>query len=154
MRGDLTVVAIPISEETSKKAGDFSTMIVAEVTTDEGTLRAGGTMFGHEYLRLVLMDDYQLDGYLDGTLLIYRHRDVPGLIGLVGTVLGKNNINIAHMALGRETTQPGGDSVAVINLDSKPGQAVIDEILQHPDVTGVDIVQLPAAGAPLPWLGL
>ncbi|HCS53885.1 phosphoglycerate dehydrogenase [Rubinisphaera sp.] len=145
---------IPISEETSKKAGDFSTMIVAEVTTDQGTLRAGGTMFGHEYLRLVLMDDYQLDAYLDGTMLIYRHRDVPGLIGLVGTVLGKNNINIAHMALGRETNQPGGDSVAVINLDSKPGQEVIDEILSNKDVTAVEIVQLPAAGAPLPWLGL
>jgi len=145
---------IPVSEETSKKAGDFSTMIVAEVSTDQGTLRAAGTMFGHEYLRLVLLDDFQLDAYLDGTLLIYRHKDVPGLIGLIGTVLGKHNINIAHMALGRENTQPGGDSVAVINLDSKPDQAVIDEILQHPDVTAVETVQLPPAGAPLPWLGL
>ncbi|MCG6158530.1 phosphoglycerate dehydrogenase [Rubinisphaera margarita] len=145
---------IPVSEETSKKAGDFSTMIVAEVSTDQGTLRAAGTMFGHEYLRLVLLDDFQLDAYLDGTLLIYRHKDVPGLIGLIGTVLGKHNVNIAHMALGRENTQPGGDSVAVINLDSKPEQAVIDEILQHPDVTAVEIVQLPPGGAPLPWLGL
>ena len=145
---------VPISEETSKKAGDFSTMIIAEVTTDQGTLRAGGTMFGREYLRLVLLDDYQLDGYLDGTLLIYRHKDVPGLIGAVGTTLGKNQINIAHMALGREAERPGGDSVAVINLDTRPSDAVLEEIRQHPNVTGVEIVQLPPAGAPLPWLGL
>jgi len=145
---------VPISEETSKKAGDFSTMVIAEVTTDQGTLRAGGTLFGREYLRLVLLDDYQLDGYLDGTMMVYRHKDVPGLIGAVGTTLGKHKINIGHMALGRETEQPGGDSIAVFNLDTRPSDEVIDEIRQHPDVTDVEIVQLPAAGAPLPWLGL
>lgn len=145
---------VPISEETSKKAGDFSTMVIAEVTTDQGTLRAGGTLFGREYLRLVLLDDYQLDGYLDGTMMVYRHKDVPGLIGAVGTTLGKHKINIGHMALGRETEQPGGDSIAVFNLDSRPSDEIIEEIRQHPDVTDVEIVQLPAAGAPLPWLGL
>lgn len=145
---------VPISEETSKKAGDFSTMIIAEVTTDQGTLRAGGTLFGREYLRLVLLDDYQLDGYLDGTMMVYRHKDVPGLIGAVGTTLGKHKINIGHMALGRETEQPGGDSIAVFNLDTRPSDEIIEEIRQHPDVTDVEIVQLPAAGAPLPWLGL
>ncbi|WP_237229204.1 phosphoglycerate dehydrogenase [Rubinisphaera sp. JC750] len=145
---------VPISEETSKKAGDFSTMVIAEVTTDQGTLRAGGTLFGREYLRLVLLDDYQLDGYLDGTMMVYRHKDVPGLIGAVGTTLGKHKINIGHMALGRETEQPGGDSIAVFNLDTRPSDEIIEEIRQHPDVTDVEIVQLPAAGAPLPWLGL
>ncbi|MCA8995260.1 MAG: phosphoglycerate dehydrogenase, partial [Planctomycetaceae bacterium] len=145
---------VPISVETSQKAGDFSTMIIAEVTTDQGTLRVGGTMFGREYLRLVLLDDFQLDSYLDGTLLIYRHKDVPGLIGAVGTTLGKHQINIAHMALGRENDKPGGDSVAVINLDSLPDEKVFEELRTHPNVTDVEIVQLPPAGAPLPWLGL
>lgn len=145
---------VPITVETSQKAGDFSTMIVAEVTTDQGTLRVGGTMFGREYLRLVLLDDFQLDSYLDGTLLIYRHKDVPGLIGAVGTTLGKHEINIAHMALGRESQTPGGDSVAIINLDSRPADEVIAELREHPNVTDVEIVQLPDAGAPLPWLGL
>ncbi len=145
---------VPISVETSQKSGDFSTMIVAEVNTDQGTLRVGGTMFGREYRRLVLLDDFQLDSYLDGTLLIYRHKDVPGLIGAVGTTLGKHDINIAHMALGRESQVPGGDSVAIINLDSRPSEAVIAELREHPNVTDVEIVQLPNAGAPLPWLGL
>lgn len=145
---------VPISEQTSKQAGDFSTIIVATVVTDNRTLKIGGTLFGREYLRMVLMDGFQLDAYLDGCLLIYRHRDVPGLIGYVGTICGKNNLNIGHMSLGRGQDEPGGDSIAVINLDAKPSPEVLEEIRNHPDVTGVDIVQLPEAGAPLPWLGL
>ncbi len=145
---------VTISEQTSKEAGDFSTMIAAKVVTDNRTLKVAGTMFGHEYLRMVQLDDFQLDAYLDGCLLIYRHRDVPGLIGFIGSICGKNNLNIAHMSLGRSQKEPGGDSVAVINLDAKPSDDVLEEIRNHAEVTGVDIVQLPLAGAPLPWLGL
>ncbi|MBL4883733.1 MAG: phosphoglycerate dehydrogenase [Planctomycetaceae bacterium] len=145
---------VSVNEQTAKQAGDFSTMIVATVVTDNRTLKIAGTLFGHQYLRMVQMDDFQIDAYMDGCMLIYRHRDVPGLIGFIGTICGKNNLNIAHMALGRGQSDPGGDSVAIINLDSKPDAAVLEEIRNHPDVTGVDIVQLPEAGAPLPWLGL
>ncbi len=145
---------VTISEQTSKEAGDFSTMIAGTVVTDNRTLKVAGTIFGHEYLRMVQMDDFQLDAYLDGCLLIYRHRDVPGLIGFIGSICGENNLNIAHMSLGRSQKEPGGDSVAVINLDAKPSDDVLEEIRNHADVTGVEIVELPEAGAPLPWLGL
>jgi len=145
---------VTISEQTSKEAGDFSTMVAGSVVTDNRTLKVAGTMFGHEYLRMVQLDDFQLDAYLDGCLLIYRHRDVPGLIGFIGSICGKNNLNIAHMSLGRSQKEPGGDSVAIINLDAKPSDDVLEEIRNHADVTGVDIVELPKAGAPLPWLGL
>ncbi len=145
---------VTISEQTSKEAGDFSTMIVGSVVTDNRTLKVAGTMFGHEYLRMVQLDNFQMEAYLDGCLLIYRHRDVPGLIGFIGSICGKNNLNIAHMSLGRTQKEPGGDSIAVINLDAKPSEEVLEEIRNHDEVTGVDIVELPEAGAPLPWLGL
>ena len=145
---------VTISEQTSKEAGDFSTMIVGSVVTDNRTLKVAGTMFGHEYLRMVQLDNFQMEAYLDGCLLIYRHRDVPGLIGFIGSICGKNNLNIAHMSLGRTQKEPGGDSIAVINLDAKPSEEVLAEIRNHEEVTGVEIVELPEAGAPLPWLGL
>ena len=68
------------------------------------------------------------------------------------TVCGQHNVNIAHMALGREKNEPGGSSVAVLNLDNQPSQDVLSEISDHPEVTGVELVRLPAAGAALPWL--
>ncbi|MFG0296204.1 MAG: phosphoglycerate dehydrogenase [Maioricimonas sp. JB045] len=143
---------IELTESTSSELGAFSTMIAATVHTDQGELSAAGTMFGNEFLRLVRLDNYQMDAYLDGLMLLYRHRDVPGLIGAIGTVFGKHQVNISHMALGREKNEPGGDAIAVLNLDNEPSQAAMDEVQAHPDVTGVQLVKLPEAGAPLPWL--
>jgi D-3-phosphoglycerate dehydrogenase len=143
---------IRITESASSEVGDFSTMIRASVETDAGEVTAAGTIFGKQFLRLVRLGHFGLDAYLDGTLLIYRHRDVPGLIGFIGTVFGKHQVNIAHMALGRERNEPGGDAVAVLNLDNEPSAQALDEVRQHAEVTGVEVVKLPPAGAPLPWL--
>jgi D-3-phosphoglycerate dehydrogenase / 2-oxoglutarate reductase len=143
---------IRITESSSSEVGDFSTMIRATIETDSGELTAAGTIFGKQFLRLVRLGQFSLDAYLDGRLLIYRHRDVPGLIGFIGTVFGRHQVNIAHMALGREKNEPGGDAVAVLNLDNEPSPAALDEVRGHGEVTGVDVVKLPPAGAPLPWL--
>ncbi len=143
---------IQITESSSSEVGDFSTMIRATIETDAGELTAAGTIFGKQFLRLVRLGPFGLDAYLDGQLLIYRHRDVPGLIGFIGTVLGKHQVNIAHMALGRERSEPGGDAVAVLNLDNEPSAEALAEVRSHPEVTGVELVKLPRAGEPLPWL--
>lgn len=143
-----------IATSTEAKAGAFSTLVTATIVTDDGELSASGTMFGTEFLRLVKLDNYQMDAYLDGLMFVYRHRDVPGLIGAIGTALGKHNINISCMALGREQSAPGGKSIAILNLDNEPSAAVIAEIQAHPDVTGVQLVKLPKAGASLPQLGI
>ncbi len=143
---------ICITESSSSDVGDFSTMIRATIETDAGELVAAGTIFGKQFLRLVRLGAFSLDAYLDGMLLIYRHRDVPGLIGFIGTVMGRHNVNIAHMALGRERNEPGGDAVAVLNLDNEPSPEALEEVRRHPEVTGLEVVKLPPAGAPLPWL--
>ncbi|MBT4864826.1 MAG: phosphoglycerate dehydrogenase [Planctomycetaceae bacterium] len=143
---------IEITESSTSEGGAFSTMISATIQTDSGELTAAGTTFGEEFLRLVRLGPFPLESYLDGLLLIYRHRDVPGLIGYVGTILGRHDVNIAHMALGRKQNVPGGDSVAVLNLDNAPSPEALAEIAEHANVTGIEVVRLPPAGAPLPWL--
>ena len=143
---------IEIKEELSHEVGDFSTLVSATVVTDTGELTAAGTIFGKQFLRLVRLDQFHLDAYLDGLLLLYRHIDRPGVIGFIGTVCGKCGVNIAHMALGREKNEPGGDAIAVLNLDNEPDAATLDEVAQNPAVTGVQLVKLPRAGEPLPWL--
>ncbi|MEW4487590.1 phosphoglycerate dehydrogenase [Thalassoglobus sp. JC818] len=145
---------IAISQTSTSETGAFATMIAATVRTDQREITAGGTTFGNDFLRLVKLNDYQLDAYLDGLMLIYRHKDVPGLIGAIGTTFGKHQVNISHMALGREKNEPGGEAVAVLNLDNAPSEEALQEVQSHPDVTGVQLVNLPPAKAPLPWLGL
>jgi D-3-phosphoglycerate dehydrogenase len=141
---------IQITESISRESRDFSTLVSTTVVTDHGDFSAAGTIFGNEFLRLVRLDGFPLDAYLDGQLLIYRHVDKPGLIGYIGTVCGNYEVNISHMALGRAAT--GGASLAVLNVDSSPSEEARQEIGDHEFVTGVDHVKLPAAGAPLPWL--
>lgn len=143
---------IPITESSSGDCENFASMVSVVLNTDNGRFEASGTIFGNQFLRLVRLNEYHFEAYLDGLLLIYRHRDVPGLIGFIGTVFGEHNINIAQMALGRKQDRPGGDSVAVLNLDSEPTQEAIQKVKGHQEVSGVDIVRLPPAGAPVPWL--
>lgn len=143
---------IEINEELSHEVGDFSTMISATVVTETGELTAAGTVFGKQFLRLVRIDQFHLDAYLDGLLLLYKHIDKPGVIGFIGTICGKHNVNIAHMALGRERNEQGGDAIAVLNLDNAPDAATLAEVAEHKAVTAVQLITLPRAGEPLPWL--
>ncbi len=143
---------IEITESSSSERGDFATLVSATVLTDDGEISAAATIFGHEFLRLVKLGDFHLDAYLDGDLFMYHHLDAPGLIGFLGTIFGKHNVNIAHLALGRKV--PGGPAVAVLNLDNPPSAVALEEVKSHAKVTSIEVVQLPPAGAPLPWLGL
>lgn len=142
---------IEITESSSTEVGDFSTLVSATVVTDQGEITAAATIFGKQFLRLVKLDQFQLDAYLDGTLLLYRHTDRPGVIGFIGTVCGRHQVNIAHMALGRVRNEPGGASIAVLHLDSEPSQAALAEVAQNDALQSVTLVKLPEAGAPLPW---
>jgi len=142
---------IEITESSSTEVGDFSTLVSATLITDHGEVTAAGTIFGKQFLRLVKLDQFHLDAYLDGLLLLYRHTDKPGVIGSVGTACGKHSVNIAHMAVGRLKNEPGGDAIAVLNLDNEPSAAALEDISKNDAVQHVQVVKLPLAGAPLPW---
>ena len=141
---------ISIVEETSTDPGDFGSLIQAEVTTEEKTYLAAGTLFGKEFVRLVRIGPYRLDAHLDGHLLIFTHYDRPGLIGFIGTTFGRHGVNIAQMNVGRE--KPSGQAIGVVNLDARPSDAALEEVKAHPDILSVSLIALPEAGATPPWL--
>lgn len=142
---------IEIVERISPKKGDFGTLVEADVTTEKRTYTAASTLFGNQYLRLVHLGPYRLDTYLDGVLLIFTHRDVPGLIGFIGTIFGKHQVNIAQMNVGRQVA--GGEAIAVLNLDSAPPEEALREVRNHPQISSLNVVKLPPAGVMPPWLG-
>jgi D-3-phosphoglycerate dehydrogenase len=142
---------IEIVEQTSSQKGDFSTLLRADVQTDKKTYTAAGTLFGHQFLRLVQLGPYHLDAYMDGVMLLFTHRDLPGLIGFIGTIFGKHQVNIAQMTVGRQ--QPGGEAIAVLNLDSLPPEEALKEVRAHPQISSMSVVKLPPAGQLPPWFG-
>jgi D-3-phosphoglycerate dehydrogenase len=143
---------IKVVEEKTTETGDFGTMIQAEVTTDKKRYTAAGTLFGKEFLRLVRLGPFHLDAHFDGNLLIFTHRDVPGLIGFIGTTFGRHNVNIAQMNVGREADTPGGEAIGVVNLDAVPPESAIEEVRAHKDILSLSLIKLPKAGALPPWL--
>ena len=143
---------IAIVEEKTTDTGDFGTMIQTEVMTDRKEYVAAGTLFGKQFLRLVRLGPYRLDSHLDGTLFVFTHRDVPGLIGFIGNTFGRHNVNIAQMNVGREHDQPGGEAIGVVKLDVTPSDAAIEEVKAHPDVLSVSLIRLPKAGELPSWL--
>src|SRR5208337_4880086 len=112
---------------------------------------ASGTLFGNQFLRLVQLGQYHLDAYMDGIMLLFTHRDVPGLIGFIGTIFGKYNVNIAQMTVGRQL--PGGEAIAVLNLDALPPDVAVQEVRAHPMISSVSAVKLPQAGEMPVWFG-
>jgi D-3-phosphoglycerate dehydrogenase len=144
---------IELIEQRSSDVGDFSSLITAEVVSDAGTSSVSGALFGNNMPRLVQYGGSRLESYLDGTLLIFIHRDMPGVIGKVGGITGKHGVNIAQMSVGRATHKPGGEAVGVLSLDSTPPAEAMSELLALPHVTQAWVVKLPPQGEYPPWMG-
>jgi D-3-phosphoglycerate dehydrogenase len=142
---------IEIAESSNPKKGDFASLLHAEVETEQGTSIAAGTLFGDQYVRLVQLGPYRMEGYLDGVLLVFTHRDVPGMIGFIGTIFGSHGVNIAQMTVGRQT--PGGEAIGILNLDSPPSEEAVNAVKAHKQISNVTVVKLPPAGELPGWLG-
>jgi len=79
--------------------------------------------------RLLRIDEIDVEAPLQGNIIYIRNRDVPGVIGRVGTVLGEHNVNIASFSLGRaeDSKEPRG-AVAVVQVDSQVSEAVLQDL--------------------------
>ncbi|MFO0896389.1 MAG: phosphoglycerate dehydrogenase [Pirellulales bacterium] len=141
---------IELVEQKRGDLGAFSSVISAQLKTTDGECTVGGTLFGNNMPRLVQIDEHRLETYLDGILLIFKHEDVPGIIGKVGTIFGAHNVNIGQMSVGR--AKPGGRAIGVLNLDNPPPQAALDEVLKHPGIHSTTVIRLPEAGELPAWL--
>ena len=141
---------IELVEQSRSDPGAFSSVVAVDLVAGDRVHRAAGTLFGHSMPRLVQLEGHRLEAYLDGTLLVFTHQDLPGIIGRVGTAFGGLGVNIAQMTVGRSA--PGGDAIGVLNLDQAPSSDAMAAVLACPGVRSARVVKLPAAG-PLPgWL--
>jgi D-3-phosphoglycerate dehydrogenase len=144
---------IELVEQRSSDVGDFSSLITAEVVGKAGTSTAAGTLFGNNLPRLVRKDGFRLESALEGILMFFVHRDVPGVIGKIGTVFGRHRVNIAQMSVGRGAAGPGGEQVGALALDTRPSAEALAEVLALEPVKRAWVTALPPAEKVPPWLG-
>jgi D-3-phosphoglycerate dehydrogenase len=125
-----------LAERHESRAGHTDS-IVLELETDCGsTVVEGAVLLGHP--RLLQVDGIHCEAPLSGHLIFMKNHDVPGVIGHVGTVLGRNNINIANFSLGRrdEPSAPGEplEALAVVSADTLVPEPVLAQLRQNPAV--------------------
>ena len=111
---------IEIIESRSSRPRDFADLLSLKLHTGDGEWWAEGTVFEPGSPRLTQIDGIEIESPLEGTLLVIRNDDQPGVIGEVGTILGRHGINIASFALGRGA----GGAVGVVNLDTGEGRSL------------------------------
>ena len=131
---------IRVVENKSTEPENFANLVTVSVRTDRGQTQAAGTLYGRQEPRLVQIDGLRLEAMLEGLLLIYANLDVPGVIGRIGTLLGKHNVNIAGMQLGRQ--QRGGRAISAVNVDDPIPAPVLEEIRRLPNIVFAKLVRL------------
>jgi D-3-phosphoglycerate dehydrogenase len=141
------------SSEANPEQGAFRSSVSATVESAEGQeTTAAVTLFGNNMPRLIQIDDFRLEAFLDGVMLVFNHQDIPGIVGSIGTILGNQKINIAQMAVGRAGDRQGGSAVGILNLDSKPDAETLSLIGLIEGMDTVRVVELPVASQLPAWL--
>jgi D-3-phosphoglycerate dehydrogenase len=130
---------ITLVERKTPDAGQFATLLSlsgdarGRTTTVSGTIGAGGP-------RIARLDDYWLDMAPGDVMLITRHRDRPGMIGRIGTLLGQSDVNISAMHVAR--TAPREDAFMILGLDDDVPNSVREAIRSHEGIIDVWIIRL------------
>ncbi|MCP4718432.1 MAG: ACT domain-containing protein, partial [Desulfobacteraceae bacterium] len=120
-------MGIKITESTSQEAGNFLNLIRMTVITEEQTNIVEGTIFGKDDARIVRINKFRLEVIPQGHLGLIHNVDKPGSIGSIGVTLGKHNINISRMMVGRE--EDGQRNIIFLRTDTPVPPAVVQEII-------------------------
>jgi D-3-phosphoglycerate dehydrogenase / 2-oxoglutarate reductase len=126
---------IAVSEVTRDAASAYQTLIRLTAVTQVQSRTICGTLFNGDQPRIVEIKGVPMDARLHPHMLLITNRDRPGLIGRLGTVLGDAGINIATFNLGRD--QPGGNAIALIEIDEEPSEAILEQVRALPNVMRV-----------------
>ncbi|HEY6436489.1 MAG TPA: ACT domain-containing protein, partial [Ignavibacteriaceae bacterium] len=119
-------MGIVLEEIVSTDHSNYQNLIEAKIYTDSGEWKFSGTVFGNSDLRIVEINDYQVEFKPEGNILIYRNIDKPGMLASVSNTLSLLNINIASLSLGRKSE--GDLALAVVNIDAQMNEEIKNTI--------------------------
>ncbi len=129
----LKVVESKVSEDE-----DFANLVAVTIRSGKESRRISGTIFGKSNPRLVQIDDFYLEALPSGTILVVHNHDRPGVIGNIGTYLGKNKINISRMQLGLTKEE----AIALYNVEGDVTAEILQGLEKLPDIVSVKKVVL------------
>lgn len=134
-------LGLRIEEVKSNEETDFHEWLHVAAYSGDERVSAGGTFFSSRHSpRIVRLFSQPVEIVPEGVLLLLNNKDRPGMVGHIGSLMGRHNVNIASMSLHRDCA--GGMALTVLNLDSMPPQALIEDLKKDPDISNVRVASL------------
>jgi D-3-phosphoglycerate dehydrogenase len=134
-----TQLGLDVTESTINAKTEFNELVVAELKKGETRYRVAGTIIGQSP-RIVEIDKLYVDCNIAGKFLFVHNDDRPGIVGVIGTALGNAAVNIANMGLAR--TADRTRALTVIEVDSEPPAALLEQLKSTPGIIKVITVEL------------
>jgi len=131
---------IRVRESKSNTAEDFASMVTIMAMGRGERNYIAGALFGTKDFRIVQINDFRIEAVPEGNMLLIRNYDRPGVIGNIGTTLGKRNINIATMQFSRDRSR--GVAISLLHLDSTISKEVMEKLSQLPNIISVKYIEL------------
>ncbi|MGH9406096.1 MAG: phosphoglycerate dehydrogenase [Terriglobia bacterium] len=129
---------VEVTELRSARRASFANSLGIALRTESGSASVLGMVGPANSLRILGVNDVDVEAPLRGVILFIRNQDVPGVIGRVGTVLGQGNINIANFNLGRNPELK--EAIAIANVDQPIPAAIVKEIQAVPAVSQARVI--------------
>jgi D-3-phosphoglycerate dehydrogenase len=131
-----------VVESRSSRPRNYTSLLSVKLHTNAGERWVEGAVFERTSPRLVLVDGIGVEAPLEGTMIVIRNNDQPGVIGEVGTILGRHGVNIANFALGRETARGNAIGVVIVDETSPIPEAVLRDLRKVPAIDEARIVRV------------
>ena len=129
-----------VEEIKSSEQVDFKEWLHIRAWAGNEKVSVGGSFFGlAQHPRIVRLNSQPVEIVPEGILFMMTNKDRPGIVGHLGSVLGKHGVNIANMSLGRD--REGGEALTALNIDSVPSAECLAELEADPDISHIRIVQ-------------
>ncbi len=132
---------IEVKEITTDDAGDYHSMLIIKVKAGEKSSMVAGILHGKKDPRIITIGNFAVEVIPEGDMLLISNNDRPGVIGNIGTLLGRNNINISRMQFGRE--KAGGRAISVVGTDTPVSKEILSELERLPNILSVKQIRLP-----------
>jgi len=133
---------IRVVESKTDQAKDFTNLLSIKVCTKEGENVLAGTVFGKKEPRLVRLNSFRLEALPAGPMLLVYNNDVPGVIGALGTTIGKAGVNISRMTVGREETSD--QNIILLGTDELISKDLLAQVLNLDNIDDAMVLELPA----------
>ncbi len=131
---------IKVEEVKSSDSTDYVNSVSVELKSDKETQFLEGTLFANQYPRIVKINEFYLEVNPAEYMVFIYNKDKPGVIGKLGSILGRHSINIASMSFGRK--QKGGQALTVLTVDNFLNEDVKKEILSDSDFTYLKFIKI------------